>query len=88
MTRHADSFTAREHPLPSVAFITTLAALYITSGGIHLSGDLAATPKVNVTFLLLGAALASFIGTTYPARPSRRLQGGEGLRRHDGLYRS
>jgi Na+/H+ antiporter NhaD/arsenite permease-like protein len=47
-----------------VAFITTLAALYITSGGIHLSGDLAATPKVNVTFLLLGAALASFIGTT------------------------
>jgi Na+/H+ antiporter NhaD/arsenite permease-like protein len=47
-----------------VAFITTLAALYVTSGGIHLSGDLVATPKVNLAFLLLGATLASVIGTT------------------------
>lgn len=46
------------------SFITTLAALYITSGGIHLSGDLLATPRVNLTFLLLGAILASVIGTT------------------------
>ncbi len=47
-----------------VAFITTLAALYVTSGGIHLSGDIEATPRVNLAFLLLGASLASFIGTT------------------------
>jgi Na+/H+ antiporter NhaD/arsenite permease-like protein len=47
-----------------VAFITTLAALYVTSGGVHLSGDIQATPKVNLAFLLLGATLASLIGTT------------------------
>jgi len=47
-----------------VAFITTLGALYVTSGGIHLSGDIEATPRVNLAFLLLGAALASVIGTT------------------------
>jgi Na+/H+ antiporter NhaD/arsenite permease-like protein len=47
-----------------LAFITTLAALYVTSGGIHLSGDLVATPKVNLAFLWLGAGLASVIGTT------------------------
>jgi Na+/H+ antiporter NhaD/arsenite permease-like protein len=38
--------------------------LYVISGGIHLSGDLEATPKVNTTFLAVGALIASFIGTT------------------------
>lgn len=47
-----------------LAFITTLAALYVTSGGIHLSGDLVATPKVNLAFLLVGCLLASVVGTT------------------------
>jgi Na+/H+ antiporter NhaD/arsenite permease-like protein len=47
-----------------LAFITTLAALYVTSGGIHLSGDLVATPRVNLAFLLVGSALASVVGTT------------------------
>lgn len=47
-----------------LAFITTLAALFITSGGIHLGGDLRATPRVNLAFLLLGGTLASVIGTT------------------------
>ena len=45
-------------------FITLLFALFVVSGGIFLAGDLRATPKVNTTFLAVGAGLASFIGTT------------------------
>jgi Na+/H+ antiporter NhaD/arsenite permease-like protein len=47
-----------------VSFIVLLAGLYVISGGIVLRGDLEATPLTNVGFLGLGAALASFIGTT------------------------
>jgi Na+/H+ antiporter NhaD/arsenite permease-like protein len=46
------------------AFIILLVALFTISGGIHLDGDLKATPLVNMTFLGAGAAMASFIGTT------------------------
>ena len=46
------------------AFIILLVALFTISGGIHLDGDLRATPLVNMTFLGIGAVLASFIGTT------------------------
>jgi Na+/H+ antiporter NhaD/arsenite permease-like protein len=45
-------------------FIILLGALYTISGGIVLSGDLRATPYVNGGFLVLGALLASVIGTT------------------------
>jgi len=45
-------------------FITLLLALFVVSGGIFLAGDLRATPRVNTTFLAVGGALASFIGTT------------------------
>jgi Na+/H+ antiporter NhaD/arsenite permease-like protein len=45
-------------------FIILLVALFTISGGIHLEGDLKATPLVNSAFLGLGAILASFIGTT------------------------
>jgi Na+/H+ antiporter NhaD/arsenite permease-like protein len=47
-----------------LAFILTLGALFTVSGGVHLEGDLEATPRTNVLFLLLGAVLASLIGTT------------------------
>ena len=46
------------------SFITLLAALFVISGGIHLSGDIRATPVVNSLFLLVGAILANLIGTT------------------------
>ena len=46
------------------SFLLLLAALYIISGGIVLKGDLKATPEVNTLFLLIGAVLANFIGTT------------------------
>jgi len=47
-----------------VSFIILLAGLYVISGGIHLRGDLEATPLTNTAFLALGALLASFVGTT------------------------
>ena len=47
-----------------IPFIVLLFCLYVISGGIYLSGDLAASPKVNTTFLAIGAGIASFIGTT------------------------
>ncbi len=47
-----------------LSFVTTLGALYITSGGIRLSGDVDAKPSSNVAIILLGALLASFVGTT------------------------
>jgi Na+/H+ antiporter NhaD/arsenite permease-like protein len=45
-------------------FIATLAALFVTAGGVYATGDLEATPKTNVLFLLGGSLLASLIGTT------------------------
>lgn len=46
------------------AFIILLVALFTISGGIHLEGNLKASPIINTIFLGLGAILASFIGTT------------------------
>ncbi|MBX7059540.1 MAG: sodium:proton antiporter [Leptospirales bacterium] len=47
-----------------VPFIILLGSLYYISGGIVLRGDIEATPVNNLLFLIIGAALASFIGTT------------------------
>jgi len=47
-----------------LSFVVTLMALYVTSGGICLRGDLTATPRTNALFLIIGALLASLIGTT------------------------
>jgi len=46
------------------SFLLLLTALFIISGGIVLKGDLKATPEVNALFLLIGAVLANFVGTT------------------------
>lgn len=51
--------TAEEY----VSFVILLLALFTISGGIYLTGNLVATPKANLTFLAIGAVLASFIGT-------------------------
>jgi len=51
--------TAEEY----VQFIILLFALFTISGGIYLTGNLIATPRQNITFLIVGAVLASFIGT-------------------------
>ena len=47
-----------------IPFIVLLLALYVITGGIHLSGDIKAKPWVNTTFLGLGWILASIMGTT------------------------
>jgi Na+/H+ antiporter NhaD/arsenite permease-like protein len=45
-------------------FILLLGALYVVAGGLRLTGTLRGTPGVNTAMLALGAAAASFIGTT------------------------
>ena len=47
-----------------IPFIVLLFSLYVISGGISLKGDLAARPGTNTAFLAVGAAIASFVGTT------------------------
>jgi len=47
-----------------VPFILLLMALFVTTGGIRIKGDLKATPVVNTSILALGYVLASFMGTT------------------------
>jgi Na+/H+ antiporter NhaD/arsenite permease-like protein len=52
--------TAEEY----VAFIVLLGSLFVISGGVLLTGDIEATPRVNTLFIAAGALLASFVGTT------------------------
>ena len=47
-----------------IPFIVLLLALYVITGGIHLSGDIKAKPWVNTTFLAVGWLFASVMGTT------------------------
>jgi len=47
-----------------VSFIILLGSLFVISGGILVTGDIEATPRVNTVFLAIGAVLANFIGTT------------------------
>jgi Na+/H+ antiporter NhaD/arsenite permease-like protein len=46
-----------------LSFIILLSSLFIISGGIYLGGDVAATPKNNTIFLLLGGVAANLFGT-------------------------
>jgi Na+/H+ antiporter NhaD/arsenite permease-like protein len=61
--------TGRLQPMIEAArsyasFVATLGALYITSGGVQLAGDIEATPSTNVALVVVGSILASFVGTT------------------------
>ena len=47
-----------------VPFITLLGALFVVTGGLHQTGDVAAKPWVNTLLLGIGFLVASFIGTT------------------------
>lgn len=47
-----------------VPFLILLGSLFTVTGGIFLTGDIEAKPKVNTLFLGIGAVLASFMGTT------------------------
>ncbi len=47
-----------------VSFLILLGSLFVISGGIYVRGSLNGTPTLNVIFLLIGTAIASFVGTT------------------------
>ncbi len=46
------------------SFIVLLGALYVIAGGVHLDGDLLATPGHNTALLAVGGVLANLMGTT------------------------
>ncbi len=50
--------------LDYLPFIVLLFGLFVAAGGIALKGTLVGTTKVNLTLLLIGTLLASWIGTT------------------------
>jgi len=50
--------------LEYVSFIILLFGLFTISGGILVAGNIHGTPWMNVFLLVIGAALASFVGTT------------------------
>jgi Na+/H+ antiporter NhaD/arsenite permease-like protein len=45
-------------------FIILLGSLFTITGGVFLTGDIEAKPKINSLFIGIGAVLASFMGTT------------------------
>ena len=47
-----------------ISFIALIGSLFVVSGGIHIRVKGEAIPSVNCLFLLIGAVLANFIGTT------------------------
>ena len=47
-----------------IPFIVLLTALFTVSGGVYIKGNLHGSPGLNTSILAIGAALASFMGTT------------------------
>ena len=47
-----------------LSFIVLLFALYVTAGGILVTGNLRGTPATNTGILAFGTAIASIVGTT------------------------
>ena len=50
--------------LEYLSFMAPLGSLYVIAGGIHVSGDLKASPRNNTLILAAGAVLANLVGTT------------------------
>ncbi|MEX2173024.1 MAG: sodium:proton antiporter [Pirellulaceae bacterium] len=50
--------------LEYLSFILLLGALFIITGGIHVTGSLSGTPLANTGLMALGAVIANVIGTT------------------------
>ncbi|MBI3252821.1 MAG: sodium:proton antiporter [Candidatus Omnitrophica bacterium] len=47
-----------------LSFIALIGSLYVVAGGIHINVKGEATPVANCVFLLIGAILSNFLGTT------------------------
>ena len=50
--------------LEYIPFILLMFCLFTVSGGICVTGDLAGSPRVNLAILVIGTAIASWMGTT------------------------
>jgi Na+/H+ antiporter NhaD/arsenite permease-like protein len=76
--------------LEYVQFIVLLGSLFIISGGVVLRGDLKSTPLINSGMLVVGAILASVIGTTGASmlliRPFLRANRGRTYTRHLPIF--
>ena len=46
------------------SFIVLIGSLFVVAGGIHIKVKGETTPVINVVFLVIGAVIANFIGTT------------------------
>jgi Na+/H+ antiporter NhaD/arsenite permease-like protein len=73
-----------------VAFIILSGSLYVISGNIVLSGDIQGKPITNTGFLLLGAILGNFVGTTGASmlliRPLLRINSERQRRSHIPIF--
>lgn len=63
LLRHSPGLLAHS-ALEYLSFICLLGSLFVVAGGIHVAGDMVASPKTNTAILGLSAVLANFIGTT------------------------
>lgn len=76
--------------LDYIPFIILLAALFTIGGGIYIRGSFRGSPPVNGTILLIGAFLASWIGTTGAAmlliRPLLRANANRRYRAHTVVF--
>jgi Na+/H+ antiporter NhaD/arsenite permease-like protein len=71
-------------------FLALLTALFVVAGGVHLTGNLEATPRVNTAFLAIGYVLASVVGTTGAAMvliyPLLRTNGERRFKAHTVIF--
>ena len=76
--------------LEYVPFIILLLALFTISGGVRLTGTLVGKPIINVTIILIGTLLASWMGTTGAAmlliRPLIRANKGRKYKIHTIVF--
>lgn len=76
--------------LEYIPFIILLLALFTISGGVQLKGSLVGKPIVNVSIILIGTLLASWMGTTGAAmlliRPLIRANQGRKFKVHTIVF--
>jgi Na+/H+ antiporter NhaD/arsenite permease-like protein len=73
-----------------IPFIVLLFSLYVISGGINVRGDIPAHPLTNTVVIGIGAAIASFVGTTGAAmlliRPLLQINSERRIKRHTVIF--
>jgi len=76
--------------LDYVPFMTLILALYVTAGGVMLTGTLRGTPSTNTLMLGIGTAIASLTGTTGASmllvRPMLRANAGRTRQAHTFVF--